>query len=198
MLAAIICFIMAGSATGSMADPNVAVSNPMAVSQVSSNETDWDKPDKLLANYSNYFRISGIDFIPFNTGMVKNHPGYGCVYISGSTGWLSTSVNLPVNASIRGLRIFWDISADATITTHMNSYYLYGETYENLVSVVTNSTTGRGSAYADLATPHTVSISNAYTIWVYFGTLSPNVRFCGARVYYYDPETITTNQILIK
>lgn len=128
---------------------------------------------------SAYLFLAGSAFTPRTSGQTVTYPGGGCSY---SNGALTTSLELPNNAEIHGVRIYYFSPAPAAkVGLFLTTYQGNG----SLTDLLTGTTTSSGG-YTDeyfSASPALV-VNNGSGSYVLTATMDPDTRFCGMRVFY--------------
>ena len=132
-----------------------------------------------ISGGSAYLFIAGSAFTPRTSAQAVTYPGGGCLY---STGALTTSLELPNNAVIEGVRLYYYSTDPAdTIGMFLTNYPGNG-TSTDLRQGTSTSGGGYIDEYYDLD-PSAV-VNNAGSSYVLTATMAPNTRFCGMRVFY--------------
>jgi|WetSurMetagenome_2_1015567.scaffolds.fasta_scaffold00699_8 hypothetical protein len=152
----------------------------------------------MLAPSLNAITVDGGNFTSRNSSTAISYSSAGCIYVS-PAGYVVSRVNLPKDAVLKYLRIYFNITdATKSIGSYVTTYNLLTGDYLDIISVSSGSGyNGRGSVLSSEATATVDPDENAYTLIASLPEGSAT-RFCGATVYYYNPPTLTTEQLVIK
>ncbi|MGB0134279.1 hypothetical protein [Dokdonella sp.] len=138
-----------------------------------------------LLGASAYLFVAGSAFTPRDSSATVTYPGGGCSTISSLTvasGYLLTSLELPTNAVIQGLRLYYySPVAGNRVRAGVATYTGDGGTTD-LLFVTSTESTGYTSEYFPLATPATVD--NANQSYALLGSTETGTRLCGIRLLY--------------
>jgi hypothetical protein len=134
------------------------------------------------AGTSAYQFVAGSAFTSRTSTQSVTYPGSGCKF---SDGALTTDVQLPSGATVNGVRLYYyNNAAPGSVGLFFTNYDGAGN-FNDLLADSSTMSTGYSSEYFPLPTPHV--INNANTAYVLTATMSANLRFCGARVFYATP-----------
>lgn len=126
-----------------------------------------------------YLFIAGSAFTPRTSSQTVSYPGGGCTY---SDAALTTSLELPSNAEIQGVRLYYyNTTPASTVHVFLTTYPGDGSLSDQLSSPSTLST-GYASEYFPFATP--LVVDNFNQAYVLTASMNPSTRLCGMRVYY--------------
>lgn len=131
---------------------------------------------------SAYQFVAGSAFSARTSAQSVTYPGAGCKF---SDGALTTDVQLPEGASVSGVRLYYYNSGAAGNVGLFFTIYDGAGAVSDLLSATSTMNSGYSSEYFSLPAPHLVN--NADNSYVLTGTMSANLRFCGARVFYSTP-----------
>lgn len=126
-----------------------------------------------------YLFIAGSVFTPRKSSQSVTYPGGGCIYSSEA---VTTSLELPKNAQVLGVRLFYrNVSESTKVSAYLTSY-----TGDGLLSDAMNEDstfdTGYASDYFAFTTPLIIDNYNqGYTLT---GATDVNTELCGMRVLY--------------
>jgi hypothetical protein len=176
----------AGSATAETS------SQPVTSKEMSTTVTNApdaaDGSTAVLAPSFKYVHITGNTFVPRGGDVIKNWASPGCIYLSGA-GYLTARLDLPQDATIKYLRIYYNVTnATEQMTAWLVRYYTASASYTDLASVL--SATGGGGLGTSLSAEITETVdtlSYSYELNIYMPAYS-NVAFCGVRIAYYNPR----------
>jgi hypothetical protein len=152
----------------------------------------------MLAPSLNALTVDGGNFTPRNSSTAITYGSAGCIYVS-PAGFVVSRLNLPKDAVIKYLRLYFNITdITKSIGSYITTYNLSTGDYSDLISISSGTGyNGRGSVLSSEATVTVDPDGHAYTLIASLPEGS-TARFCGVTVYYYDPPTLTTEQLVIK
>lgn len=128
---------------------------------------------------SNYLFVAGSAFTPRTSAQTVTYPGVGCTY---SNAPLTTSVHLPSGASVNGVRIYYyNLGQNDSLGMFFTQYNGIGGS-QDLVVGTTTLKSGYASEY--FAKSGEAVIDNLNQSYVLTGSMQPNLRLCGMRVFY--------------
>lgn len=128
---------------------------------------------------STHLFLAGSAFTPRTSSQTVTYPGGGCLYSSGA---VTTSLELPNNTLIHGVRVFYySPISTARIGVFLTTYPGNG----TLTDLLTGTTTFSGG-YSDdyFSTSSALVVDNGSGSYVLTATMDPGTRFCGMRVFY--------------
>jgi|GEM_PF-5617702 len=186
----LVCFLLTAFAVGAIADPS---SQPAAGSAGNSGQSvaspfAADSPSQMLASSFKYIHITGNTFVPRGATVTKNWAAPGCIYLS-SSGMLAARLDLPKDATIKYLRIYYNVThLTAYMTTWLVQYNTANAANLDLASVA--SETGGGGLGTSLSPEISEVVNNsAYSYEINISIPGgSDVAFCGVRIAYYDPS----------
>jgi len=150
-----------------------------------------DGSNAVSAQSFKYVHITGNTFVPRAGNVTKNWASPGCIYV-GSSGYLAARLDLPKDATIKYLRIYYKVTHPTEdMTAWLVRYNTAATTYDDLASV--HSTTGGGGVGTSLSAEITEPVDNSsysYELNINMPAYS-TVAFCGVRIAYYDPRYLT-------
>jgi hypothetical protein len=184
--------LVAGFAGSATAEPS---SQPVTGKEMSTTVTDApdaaDGSTAVSAQSFRYVHITGNTFVPRSGTVTKNWASPGCIYV-GSSGYLAARLDLPKDATIKYLRIYYNVTHPTEdMTAWLVRYNTAATTYSDLASVV--SATGGGGVGTSLSAEITEPVdpvNYSYELNIYMPAYS-TVAFCGVRIAYYDPRYLT-------
>jgi len=185
--------LVAGFAGSAMAEPS---SQPVTSKEMSTTVTyapdAADGSTEVLAQSFKYVHITGNTFVPRGGDVIKNWASPGCIYLSSLGGTLAARLDLPQDATIKYLRIYYKVTHPTEyMTAWLVRYNTLAATYSDLASVA--SATGGGGVGTSLSAEITETVNNlsySYELDIYLPAYS-TVAFCGVRIAYYDPRYLT-------
>jgi hypothetical protein len=185
--------LVAGFAGSATAEPS---SQPVTGTEMSTTVTDApdaaDGSNAVLDQSFKYVHITGNTFVPRGGDVVKNWASPGCIYLSSPGGTLAARLDLPKDATIKYLRIYYKVTHPTEyMTAWLVRYNTTDTTYSDLASV--KSGTGGGGVGTSLSAEITEPVNNSsysYEMNINMPAYS-TVAFCGVRVAYYDPRYLT-------
>jgi hypothetical protein len=184
--------IVAGFAGSAAAETSSQPVTAMEMSTTSINAPDAaDGSTEVSAQSFKYVHITGNTFVPRGGDVVKNWASPGCIYLS-SSGYLAARLDLPKDATIKYLRIYYKVTdLSALMTAWLVRYDTTNATYLDLASVA--SATGGGGLGTSLSSEITETVNNSTYSYELNLNMPGNstVAFCGVRVAYYDPRYLT-------
>jgi hypothetical protein len=131
---------------------------------------------------STYLFVAGSAFTPRSSAQTVSYPGAGCTY---SNDAVTTDVQLPNGSSVFGVRLYYyDLNTTGGVGLFFTNYDGAGE-FVDLLNQGSTLESGYSSEY--FALPEPAVIDNAGGSYVLSSTMSPNLRFCGARIFYSLP-----------
>lgn len=131
---------------------------------------------------SKYLFIAGSAFTPRTSSQTVTYPGAGCTYSSDA---LTTSLELPDDAMINGVRLYYySTDASSNVTAGVTRYNGAG-TFTDLVFETSSGSTGYTDEYFGLSTPKLVD--NYSESLALVASTDTGTRFCGMRVFYDTP-----------
>ena len=126
-----------------------------------------------------YLFVAGSAFTPRTSSQTVMYPGGGCSY---SDSALTTSLELPNNAMIQGVRLYYySAIASSKVGLFLTTYPGDGTSSDLLVA---NSTSGTGYTSEYFSATPPLTVNNFTASYVLTATTAPNTRFCGMRVFY--------------
>ena len=185
--------LVAGFAGSATAEPS---SQPVTGTEMSTTVTDApdaaDGSTAVLAQSFKYVHITGNTFVPRAGDVTKNWANPGCIYLGSPGGTLAARLDLPKDATIKYLRIYYDVTHPTErMTAWLVRYNTAATTYSDLASVLSSTGgSGVGTSLSAEITETVNTLSYSYELNVYMPAYS-TVAFCGVRIAYYDPRYLT-------
>lgn len=136
-----------------------------------------------------YLTVAGSVFASLSSSTTIEYATMGCVYTNG--GSLNARLDLPEGATIVYIRVyFYDTDAANDLNVSLRRYDLLNSSYTDITSVGSTGSAGSGT---ELSFPAEEPVDNyLYTYQLLANTPnSANVLFCGVRVAYYPPFSLT-------
>ncbi len=128
---------------------------------------------------SAYLFLAGSAFTPRTSSQTVTYSGGGCSY---SDAALTTSLELPDNAMIQGVRLFYYSTAPANLVGMFLTRYTGDGSFTDLLTGTSTISTGYASEYFSLPAP--VAIDNSGQSYALTATMVAGARLCGMRVFY--------------
>lgn len=123
--------------------------------------------------------LAGSAFTPRTSSQAVTYPGGGCSF---SDAAITTSLELPENASIYGVRVYYYSTSPANkLNFYLSTYPGDGTATDLLVG---SSTLGVGYATEYFEAPSPLVVSNFSGAYALTARTFSNTRFCGMRVFY--------------
>jgi hypothetical protein len=142
------------------------------------NESQVRAPNATYA----YQFVAGSAFTPRTSAQTVTYPGSGCTY---SNAAVTTDVQLPAGSSVLGVRIYYyDLATSGAVGIFFTNYDGAGG-FADLLIQTSSLESGYSSEYFELTTP--AVIDSATSSYVLTSIMDPNLRFCGARIFYSIP-----------
>ena len=134
-----------------------------------------------------YYYVPGSVLQSRGSGSGYAYDGVGCIHRISGTDNFTTELDLPPNATIKYLRLFFYDTSTSNMTAWVTRY---GggtiPTHQDLVSVASGGTAGYGTTLSGQIS-HVVNTYNwAYTLVWNPGLSSTSLRLCGLRVMYQE------------
>jgi hypothetical protein len=164
-----------------------------AVAQVAweddSNLTLGEDPEPLPAEApefaaTQYLHVAGSAFVPLYADSGVFYGSKGCTYMTSATHlFMNYSLNLPYDAIVTYVRLYFNDTAATDGTLHLAEYD-DGATYSYLATVTTSGSSGLGSAtVSGLSIPLDYVNFNYVMYWIP-GVSGSTMQLCGFRVGY--------------
>ncbi len=134
-------------------------------------------PNGVVGNQ--YLFVAGSAFTPRSSAQAVTYPGAGC---SNSSAAVTTSLELPQDASILGVRLYYYNNGTASsVSLFLTTYPGDGNSTDELVASSTLNT-GYSSEY--FALPAALLVDNVAHAHALTGLTGGTTRLCGMRVFY--------------
>ena len=141
-------------------------------------DQEIDSTPGILAG-STYLFVAGSAFTPRTSSQTVSYPGGGCSY---SDGALTTSLELPEQAEVHGVRVYYySPSPPARVALFLTIYPGNGSSTDLMMS---STSYGGGYTTEYFPTLSPLMIDNASGSYVLTATMEPGTRVCGMRVFY--------------
>jgi hypothetical protein len=164
--------------------PEANTDQPPAINPVAA-PGDTRAPDAPATEVTLYKFIAGQSFHPREATTNVQYGGAGCVYRNTPSGFVVSDLQLPQNAVVESIRVyFYDTNADQELDFYLYDYDALG-TFRQLATVSSSGSAGRGTA--DTGPIGHIVDNAAAALGLVVGMDGANnstVQLCGVRVEY--------------
>jgi hypothetical protein len=137
-----------------------------------------------------YLHISGSVFTALYGSTTFNYGGSGCVYATGSNPYLNYGLELPYDATVLTLRLYYKDTNASTAARLWLAEYDDGLDYTYVATATTTTNPGTGWGTATVNVNRMLDYDNySYTLVWSQSTADNTLQLCGFRVGYTAPGT---------
>jgi hypothetical protein len=136
-----------------------------------------------------YYNISAPGFFPRSSTTTLVYNNLGCTYMSNASDYAVANVHLPDGAVLKYLRVYYNVTSGSV--TGWITKYDGGQHTLDLVNVTSNTTTGWNFIVSSEITDTVSNSAYSYVVNLKSNGAGATMQYCGARIAYYAPLTIT-------
>ncbi len=126
-----------------------------------------------------YLFLAGSAFTPRTSSQSVTYPGGGCSF---SSDYVNTNLELPTNAIIQGVRLYYYSTVATNHAQVILNTYPGDGSFANVLNQSSTLSSGYASEYFPLAAPATVdNLAQSYSL---IGSTDTGTRLCGMRIFY--------------
>jgi len=134
-----------------------------------------------------YLHVAGSAFVPLYDDSGVTYGSKGCTYMTSATHlFMNYSLDLPSNAIVTYVRLYFNDTAATDGTLHLAEYD-DGATYTYLATVTTSGSSGLGSATVSGLNIPLDYVNYNYVMYWMPGVSGNTMQLCGFRVGYLTP-----------